>query len=331
MIHFSYNIASFSNFIRLFAATLHTPLENNMLQMPAKTGQGYIRLLPLPNGAELLLLNFTLNEDVYVKRIRTGDEYYIFTCEEMVIPTSFNTHIDAEAHTDVATSRATMYLVSHLSDYEVHAQPGLQVSSVRVLMSKEWLAAYFQLDNSDDVMLRYLALKTKSILVKEPDYESRQLMNELLRHGAGNKKNLMYYESRLMLIMENFFQWLHGQQQAREFDTKISRSDVESMIAVEKELVKNLSLAPFIEDLSRYAGMSSAKLKKLFKEVYGLPVYQYFQKIRMQKARELLLEGKMPVGDVGLELGYENMSNFSTAFKKQFGTLPSNLLSKKPL
>jgi AraC-like DNA-binding protein len=77
--------------------------------------------------------------------------------------------------------------------------------------------------------------------------------------------------------------------------------------------------------------MSPSKLKKQFKDVYGMPIYEYFQKNRMQKAREMLLEGNRSVKAVGMELGFSNLSNFSLAFKKEFDELPSELLKSNAL
>jgi AraC-like DNA-binding protein len=73
--------------------------------------------------------------------------------------------------------------------------------------------------------------------------------------------------------------------------------------------------------------ISESKLKKDFKLIYGLPVYEYFQKIRMQTAKDKLLSGDHSVKEVAMELGYSNLSNFTIAFKKEFGLLPSKLLS----
>jgi AraC-like DNA-binding protein len=46
----------------------------------------------------------------------------------------------------------------------------------------------------------------------------------------------------------------------------------------------------------------------------------------MDKARTMLLTGQYSIKDVGYALGYTNLSNFTLAFKKAFGLLPSDLL-----
>jgi AraC-like DNA-binding protein len=59
--------------------------------------------------------------------------------------------------------------------------------------------------------------------------------------------------------------------------------------------------------------------------MYGMGLYEYFQKNRMQKARSLLLAENISVKEVGVKVGYTNLSNFSLAFKKEFGVLPSQI------
>jgi AraC-like DNA-binding protein len=87
-------------------------------------------------------------------------------------------------------------------------------------------------------------------------------------------------------------------------------------------------LPPTIKELAREAAMSESKLKKIFKTVYGLPPYEYYQRQRMEKARLMLLSGNYSVKDIGYTLGYANLSNFTLAFKKVFGKVPSQLLPK---
>ena len=100
------------------------------------------------------------------------------------------------------------------------------------------------------------------------------------------------------------------------------------MMQVESALTRDIfEPAPTISQLAKMVSISESKLKKDFKLIYGLPVYEYFQKIRMQTAKDKLLTGGHSVKEVAMELGYSNLSNFTIAFKKEFGLLPSKLLS----
>jgi AraC-like DNA-binding protein len=98
------------------------------------------------------------------------------------------------------------------------------------------------------------------------------------------------------------------------------------MMEVESQLVQSFEKPPLtIDQLAVKFAIGTSKLKRHFKQVYGLPVYEYFQKHRMQRAKEMLLSGDFSVKEAGYKLGYQNLSNFANAFKKEFGVLPSEV------
>jgi len=107
---------------------------------------------------------------------------------------------------------------------------------------------------------------------------------------------------------------------------QIDDHTIKSMMHVESILVSNLSAPPpTIPVLARTAMMSETKLKNLFKTVYGLNPYEYYQKNRMLKARQLLRSKKYSVKEAGIALGFKNLSNFTIAYKKEFNSLPSEI------
>jgi len=75
--------------------------------------------------------------------------------------------------------------------------------------------------------------------------------------------------------------------------------------------------------------LSPTKLKQDFKAMYGLPMYEYFQKNRMRHAKTLLLEGRHSIKEIGIMVGYSNLGHFAGSFKKEFGILPSDITRQK--
>jgi len=92
-------------------------------------------------------------------------------------------------------------------------------------------------------------------------------------------------------------------------------------------IIEHMSAPLTIQELSRKVGMNQCYLKKGFKEVYGLTIFNFLQKERMQKARHLLENMSYTVAETAAELGYSSSGNFSTAFKKIMGHFPSDLVS----
>lgn len=83
-------------------------------------------------------------------------------------------------------------------------------------------------------------------------------------------------------------------------------------------------------DLSHAIGLNDFKLKKGFKQLYGMTIFEFLLEARMKKARRLLQETDMSVHAIAISVGYKNISSFTVAFKKKFGILPSELQRNNP-
>jgi AraC-like DNA-binding protein len=182
---------------------------------------------------------------------------------------------------------------------------------------------YLKLPSIEDVLEKYISMKTENIWYKPVDAASREILQEILNN---KNESLLYYQNRLMRMVEIFFNWLQNDSAYYSIKSTVSRDDIEAAQKIEGILTDNaIVIPPTIKELSRKVAMSDSKLKKIFKSVYGLPIYEYFQKHRMQKARLMLLSGNYSIKDVGYSLGYSNLSNFTLAFKKEFHKLPSEI------
>ncbi len=80
-----------------------------------------------------------------------------------------------------------------------------------------------------------------------------------------------------------------------------------------------------IEALSKQIGMNTFKLKKLFKETFSKPVFEYQTDIHFSKAYKLLLDTQDSIEYIADSCGYLSAGSFSNAFKRKFGIRPSEL------
>lgn len=324
-------MSSFSDLLQNLGAKMVTPFEDDCLIFPETVGVGYLKSVSLPNGLEALIGDLTLKQDLLIERSRINKEFYVFICDRVTGIKKLFVDIDKDRLENRNAEFSAMYLLSFLSDLSQFTTAGTQLSTVRVIISKDWMAKYLKMEELDDVLQRYLALKSKSIHVRDFDFDSQVLMDEILNPPSDSLLEKTYIQNRVMLLLENFFAWMYQQMAMMELKIKMTRDEIDQISEVENQLLSNLSQAPTINQLARQAAMSPSKLKKQFKDVFGLPIYEYFQKNRMQKARQLLLEGNRSVKAVGMEMGFSNLSNFSLAFKKEFRELPSELLKSNVL
>lgn len=88
-----------------------------------------------------------------------------------------------------------------------------------------------------------------------------------------------------------------------------------------KNYVYNVSLAQF----AKLTGRSLATFKRDFQKTFGSPPEKWLQQKRLEHAHFLISEKKQTPSDAYLEVGFENLSHFSTSFKKFYGYNPSSL------
>lgn len=84
----------------------------------------------------------------------------------------------------------------------------------------------------------------------------------------------------------------------------------------------------FNVSLNRFAyltGRSLATFKRDFEKIFNSSPSRWLQQRRLQEAFYLIKEKGGKASDVYLEVGFENLSHFSFAFKKAFGYAPSKL------
>ena len=86
---------------------------------------------------------------------------------------------------------------------------------------------------------------------------------------------------------------------------------------------KNISLAI----VSNYYNLNYSYFSRMFKKVTGISFSQYLLKVRMEKAKELLISNQnLKISDIARLVGYneDNVQNFTRAFKNHFGKSPKN-------
>ncbi|MEN0004438.1 MAG: AraC family transcriptional regulator [Bacteroidota bacterium] len=123
----------------------------------------------------------------------------------------------------------------------------------------------------------------------------------------------------LLLQLEQIASFQHPQP------TKLKKVDLDRMHAVKDYLHDHFQESSTLFELAKRFGTNEYSLKKSFKEVFGTTVFNYWSTIKMDRAKQLLLEESITIGEVADQIGYKNPQHFSTAFKRRFGYPPSRI------
>lgn len=75
--------------------------------------------------------------------------------------------------------------------------------------------------------------------------------------------------------------------------------------------------------------LSREYLMKLFKQQFGFGIHEYVQRVRMDKAKELLDDPNLKIQDISEMLGYKDKNYFSKAFRNYYSLSPTEYRSSK--
>jgi AraC-like DNA-binding protein len=91
-----------------------------------------------------------------------------------------------------------------------------------------------------------------------------------------------------------------------------------------RDLIDRTHAEPLdIAALARSASVSPAYFSRSFKAAFGETPHQYLMSRRMERAKELLRAGALPVTDVCMAVGFSSLGSFSSQFKRLVGESPS--------
>jgi AraC family transcriptional regulator len=75
-------------------------------------------------------------------------------------------------------------------------------------------------------------------------------------------------------------------------------------------------------DVAAHVRMSAYHFARMFKQTTGASPHDYIVRCRIERAKALLAEARLPISDVAFEVGYKSQSHFTTCFGRVTGVTP---------
>ena len=91
---------------------------------------------------------------------------------------------------------------------------------------------------------------------------------------------------------------------------------------------KNYNSDISLSDVAGYVYISTSHFARAFKKYYDISPIQYLLKVRIEKAKALLEETNMKVGDIASTVGFSAQQRFNDIFKKHMGISPTEYRQK---
>ncbi|WP_040207433.1 helix-turn-helix domain-containing protein [Neobacillus jeddahensis] len=93
---------------------------------------------------------------------------------------------------------------------------------------------------------------------------------------------------------------------------------------IKENIQENYQNEISLDHLAQFVGHSKNYICKTFKENTGRTINLYLNKVRIDKAAELLVNTHLDISEISRDVGYNNIYHFIKTFKKIVGTSPGN-------
>jgi AraC-like DNA-binding protein len=113
----------------------------------------------------------------------------------------------------------------------------------------------------------------------------------------------------------------------KDIDNMLANFEEPGKIDLANYMERNFMFNMPMEKFSYLTGRSLTTFKRDFKKTFDTTPQKWLTRKRLELAHYQFVEKKMKPVDVCYEVGFENLSHFSFAFKKQFGYAPTELLA----
>jgi len=111
-------------------------------------------------------------------------------------------------------------------------------------------------------------------------------------------------------------------REPRRLNGRLSERRLRQVLSyIEDNLSQDLSL----RDIAGVAGLSVSHFKSIFRESVGLPVHQYLIRRRVERAKTLLAEDKLPISQIAFETGFAHQSHLARHMRRVLGVSPKAL------
>lgn len=230
---------------------------------------------------------------------------------------------NGEGGTDMSKSTATIEapyvrVFPYTIRQTLHFKKNTRVSHVSISVSAAYLRSFLKEEAEN---FGYLFDSANNFWIEElmTDDILRTVSDLVKREGPGSMTSF-YYKIKATELLYHLFTSLKNR--ARSGGIRLNAKDISAVYQVRDKMVSSLNRPSNIAELKQIAGMNELKLRKIFTQVFGMGIYEYYQHLRMKEAARLLREERLSVSEAGYHMGFENLGHFTKIFERHIGKKP---------
>ncbi|MCT4620295.1 MAG: AraC family transcriptional regulator [Marinisporobacter sp.] len=284
-------------------------------------GEGVIEQIRFKNGIELCITDLHLKKSI-------GFEYNLSNppCEMnyMVEGNLFNDEAEA-GPMNLSGGNMSIYFREKMNGIVKYIE-GRKIKYITIMANERFISENLLNRESQKNLIAFKKSNRAIYLTKphKPKVEIKYIFKQMLDCSFSDIGKMMYLQSKAIEVLSLVWEKEITLEKEKE---KLLFLDKQAHEAIEKarQIIEENMVEPYtISKLAKEVHLNEYKLKKGFKQIHHMTIFGYLKHIRMMKAKELLAQKDLNIGQVACAIGYTNASHFAKNFKEIYGENPKD-------
>lgn len=188
------------------------------------------------------------------------------------------------------------------------------------------LFAYILLASGSDLIstrtrsMELIVLISRAVGSESVDFNELLRLNEQYLTAIIQITSIEDLHIWLVNVIDQFINMIFDSKEVKHQDT---------LLKAIRYMKDNMGKKITLDEVSDYVGFSPTYFSKIFSEEFRETFSAYLTRLRIERAKELLLLENMQVGEISAQVGFEDQSYFTNVFRKFVGVTPARFRKKQ--
>ncbi|MEO0868453.1 MAG: AraC family transcriptional regulator [Cyanobacteria bacterium J06642_11] len=317
------------DFQQTYGGNYQLASHETILIMPAMVGQGYLRGIKLRDGLDLFIYEYELNDDLSL-------DFQQLAIEDSFIKLSFCISGYCRGSSPGFKRKVEMSSWQTVLATVPNAAGGVEFSSkqkisvIELVMTSTFLTTLIAGKLKAMPSDWQAALKANAAIplysLTSTSQAISHILQSILNCPYQDTFRQLYLESKSLELMALYLSDLTDSS-CNSTDA-LQQKELDGLHQAKSILLSALNDPPCLTTLAKQVGLSERKLQQGFQELFGTTVFGVLHDCRMEQAKQLLESKQMTVGAIANTVGIAHRGYFASAFKRKFGSTPSEYLKR---
>lgn len=294
--------------------------DDGLFILPETYGEGYIKSFNFGAQLNMMISQCEFNEEMIIKRAggNSRKDEITFSFRNLFQQDKIQNPEGLALKRSIAVP--SVQVSAGDIDVEVIIPAKIKINTIVITIHMDLLKSWIN-DKAENKFLNTITLRDKPYLYDQIiSNEIEQVASKIALINDKEELSHFYLKLKTEEMIYLFLLELSKRETTTHYPLNVA--DVKAMYAIKETLCSDLSNPPDLTHLAFISNMSESKMNKLFKQIFGNSIYNYYQALRMNEAAYLIREEKLSVSETGYRLGFSNLSHFSRIFEKHIGLKP---------